>query len=76
MSSKISILDGDMRRAFFVQSAPGSGASHGAAGKHRELGGMDLGWWVQKAPHQCAGTPTVVFLTTAILSKSRNKGEL
>lgn len=57
----------------------------GAAGKHRELGGgVDLGWWVQPSAFlgaksttaMCWDSAPVLFLTTAVQSKSKSKGEL
>lgn len=53
----------------------------GKAGKHRELGGVDLGWCLQPLVYlgvrsntpTCWDSPTILFLTAAILSKSKRR---
>lgn len=69
----------------FVQPASGSGASQEQQESTGSWGGaVDLGWWVQPlvSPGAKSTTPTswdsaaVLFLTAAMLSKSKSEGEL
>lgn len=81
VSSKIPMVDGDMRKALCSQ--PLAQEHHGAIGKNRELGrvGVERGWiWAGGSKNHCTNVLVSsccsLFITAATLSKSKSKGEL